>query len=161
MSAVAPVRGLHDLTQDELTLLRKLDETTPPVYRRQQRDHRPFEDVAQDAGLWRVGEPTGRAPMLFARLAEAGYVERVKDPSGPVRYRVSQLGERELLTAAATHWKMQHDDVLEKWNADSRRLSGELSQARGQRERALARIAELERPFWRKILNRPPKEDDS
>jgi hypothetical protein len=159
MSRQKLVRSLADLSPDALTLLRKLDETTPTVYRTQERDHRPGEQVAQDCGLGIVGVPTGtRAAMMFKELREAGYVEKVKDPDGPVRYRVSQMGERELLTAAGVHWKSELDKTVAEWQQDHDQQAAVIGSLKAELEGVRAELAQERRPVWRKLLNRPPKE---
>jgi hypothetical protein len=146
-------RTLRDLEPDEVRLLRALDRMTPASYRKQERDHRPAEDVAQEAGLATVGEPDTRmatATLKLRRLLDSGYVASVKDGAS-LRYRLTQLAEREMLTADL-------EALVDRQAKIEGRLKETLERAiRAERREARWRdeLAELRRPFWRKLLGRP------
>lgn len=95
--------GPVTLNPQHWRLLEKIDEMTPPKYRRVVRDAVRAEDVIQGCGLARVGDPGTRMALALrdlAKLAVAGYLERAKDEEGggPMKYRLTQLAEREILT---------------------------------------------------------------
>lgn len=120
MSDVMQEIGPGSLTYTERDLLEKLDEMSPPVYRRQLRDAKRAEDVVQAAGLATVGRPDTRMALAFrdfANLAKKGYVERVKDEeggSGQIKYRITQLAEREILTRKMLAAQRDLDGVEQK-----------------------------------------------
>ena len=145
-----PPQTLADLALDERRLLEKLDELTPAKHRRQTRDDRTGEEVAEATRLADVRDikPAVRAVIGLNRLVEAGFVERARMQDGVSRYRVSQLGERALLHARLAD--------LEKKLAKRDGVLAEVSRqsaARGARCEALeAQVRELERPWWRRVL---------
>lgn len=96
--------ALIQLDHQERKLLLALDGMTPPKHRRQERDAVRGEDVVQEAGLGFVGAPDTKmaiAMRSFAVLARNGWVERVKgeEGDGGIKYRITQLAERVLLSA--------------------------------------------------------------
>jgi hypothetical protein len=150
-----PARALRDLDPNERKLLRALDKMTPPSYRKQERDHRPAEDVAEEAGLATVGRPDTQmatAMLSLRRLVEAGYVSTVKD-GADLRYRLTQLAEREMLTAdlqALVDRQARLEDQLGGAQERATRAEQRLDRLRDE-------VAEERRPLWRKLTGRPPE----
>jgi outer membrane lipopolysaccharide assembly protein LptE/RlpB len=148
-----PARQLRDLEPDEVRLIRALDTMTPASYRKQERDHRPADDICQEAGLAVVGQPDTRmatATLKLRRLLDSGYVESVKDGAN-LRYRLTQLAEREMLTAdleALVDRQAKLERHLQE--AQQRAMRAEQREARRRDE-----LQEAYRPFWRRWLRLP------
>jgi hypothetical protein len=138
-----PPRSLADLALDERRLLEKLDELTPAKYRRQARDDRTGEEVAEAARLAKVeiADDT-RIAYNFKRLVEAGFVEQAW--ASPARYRVTQLGERALLTSRLLY--------MEKELAMCEERAAAALEAARQAEAELA--AERGRTWWQRLVGR-------
>lgn len=93
--------GGGTLDPNDARLLLKLDELTVPKYRRQKRDAMRADDLAQEAGRATVGSPDTRMAVAMRSLRaieKVGLIERAKEEEGgeTIKYRISQLGEREI-----------------------------------------------------------------
>lgn len=146
-----------ELEYQERQLLEGLYEKTKPgVYHRHELDHASFEEVAQDSGLASVGNIDTRmmnAAREFKHLAAKGYVEAVKDPTGgALRYRVTQLGERVILSGRIRHLERELDKQNRAWHEEYARrtwFEGQLVIAQAE----LAAYKEL--PWWRRAFGSP------
>lgn len=136
----------------ELALLQQFDELTPPEFRRQERDAMRLEDFVQKIGRGRVGEPgtglamTGRSMNI---LHAHGFLDRIKT-EGPLQYRISQLGEREI--ASAKQARLERELSAERntnveLRAELRKVDEERVGWRDELDRA------YKRSWWKRLVN--------
>jgi DNA-binding MarR family transcriptional regulator len=152
-TSTAPVGPAIPLAYNERSLLELLYERGKPgVYHKRELDHASFEEVAQDAGLGTVGEASTmtRPAMEFRQLEARGYVERVKDVEGALRYRVTQLGERAILTGRLREAEQASAAAIDLGRKrQARSLEGKLAAARAELE------AWRKLPRWRRAFGEP------
>lgn len=157
------------VTGKEERLLRTLYNETVEGFHREEPDSRSFEEVAQRAGIAEVGTPDTSLAIVgvaFRNLEKGGYVTRVKDPEGPLRYRISRIGERavmnELMHEQQAALVTQVTDLQVSLRASE--AAGALTAERRKMAEDKVYALEVElalaltrRPLWKRVLGIPDK----
>lgn len=162
MSATAGIPDIEFSSDPSVKLLTTLYEETVDGLRRNVPDSRTMEEIAQHAGMATVGQPDtrmARAAMEFRALAERGFVEAVKDPDGPLRYRITILGVMWVLDqASAGRERALKEEAAragsdaDHWRGEARRVQRELELAHADLELAEDELAHRRLPFWRRFM---------